>query len=324
MIGFKEYSRNRAKKKIVMVVGSARSQECCPDEKSKTHKIAERLRKDFSGDVHFEVIDLSVKCDGVNVQPCKGCVSTSSFHCHWPCDCYGKKSDPKDLMHEQDVYRKLEECDGFFVLTPINWSSCSGVVKSFFDRLVCASLTVTADEAVELFGEKDIKDSSKTRAAERSGKHNGMLRNHLEGKIAGFFAQGNDGGADYRQFAKNKTKLLPVLPQSLVEYERIHGKEEVGNVLDPLVRQCVYSGVRVPEGCVKVEKYGFGISYVEVNDLFEKEDRLYDSAKKTFEKFLSFVEEDRACKCGCGPCRSGRCEDCTCEKCRCEGCSCGV
>lgn len=289
MLSFNEYSREKGKKRVVIVVGSARSPECCPDEKSKTHKIAERIRKEFSDSVSFDVVDLSVKCDGVNVQPCKGCTSTSAFHCHFPCDCYGKESDPKDLMHREDVYKKLEECDGFFVFTPINWSSCSSVVKSFFDRLVCASLSITVKEAEGIFGE-DVKDSKKTRLAEKSGKYNGMLKNQLEGKIAGFFAQGNDGGSDYREFARNKTKLLPVIPQSMIEYERSHGKEDVTKLLDPLVRQCVYSGIRVPEDCVRIETYGFGISYSEANDLFERDEKLYESARETFSNFL------RACK----------------------------
>lgn len=288
MLNFIEFAKDKAKKKVVLVVGSARSPDCCPNEKSKTHKIAERLEKDFSDSVKFEVVDLSVKCDGANVQPCKGCTSTSSFHCHWPCDCYGKKSEPEDLMHKQDVYRKLEECDGFFVVTPINWSACSSVVKSFFDRLVCASLTVTAKQAEEIMDGK-IKDSKKSRELEISGKYNGMLKNHLEGKFAGFFAHGNEGGADYMQFAFDKKKMLPVIPASLLEHEKKHGKEDVSKLLDPLVRQCVYSGINVPEDCVKVVTYGFGISYGEVNDLFKKEEDLYEEARKIFSNFVASI-----------------------------------
>jgi multimeric flavodoxin WrbA len=288
MLGFNEFARNKAKKKVVLVVGSARSPKCCPDEKSKTHALADSIRERFAEEVSFEVIDLSVKCDGVNVQPCKGCVSTSSYHCHWPCDCYSKKSDPKDLMHQEDVYRKMEECDGFFVVTPINWSSCPSVVKSFFDRLVCASLTVTAEEAKELL-DGDIKDSKKSRSLERSGKHNDMLKNHLEGKRVGFFAHGNEGGADYMQFAKEKKKMLPVIPESLLEYEKKHGKEDVSKLLDPLVRQCVYSGIRVDDCCVRVVTYGFGISYGEANDLFKKEEKLREEALEVFSNFLERV-----------------------------------
>lgn len=204
------------------------------------------------------------------------------------CDCYSKKSDPKDLMHQQDVYRKLEECDGFFVLTPINWSSCTSVVKSFFDRLVCASLTVTAEEAEELM-DGDIKDSKKSRELERSGKYNGMLKNHLEGKRAGFFAHGNEGGADYMEFAKSKKKMLPVIPDSLSDYEERHGREDVLRLMDPLVRQCVYSGIHVDDSCVRVVTYGFGVSYGEVNDMFDRESKLKKEASEVFLNFLGLL-----------------------------------
>ena len=281
---FREYANDKQKKKVVLIVGSPRNPGCCPNEKSKTHKIADRIKKEFEGSVKFETIDLSVKCDGVNVLPCKACISTSAFHCHWPCDCYGKKSQPKDLMHEQDVYKKLEECDAFFVLTPINWSSCSSVVKSFFDRLVCASLTITAEQAEELM-EGEVKSAKISRELEKSGKYSRLLKNHLEGKRAAFFAHGNMGGSDYREIAKDGKG--PPEPESLQEYEERHGKENQSNVLEPLVRQCVYSGIHVSEECVKVVTYGEGISYSEVNDLNGQ--KLYEEAAGVMKNLLGLL-----------------------------------
>lgn len=288
---FLEFVKNKSKKKVVLILGSARSSDCCPDEKSKTHKIGDAIQKEFKDEVSFEVIDLSVKCDGVNVLPCKGCVSTSCFHCHWPCDCYSKESDPKDLMHEQDVYKKLEGCDGFFLLTPINWSAPSSVVKSFFDRLVCCSLTITHEEAKDLFGDNDIKNSKKTRSLEKSQKNMNLLKNHLEGKYAGFFGHGNNGGADYKEFDKEKSNLLPVIPDSLMEFNKENPKEDTSRLLEPLVRQCVYSGIHVPSDCVKCIVFGYGMSYSEANDHFEKTKRLYDEAHETFKSFLSHLRD---------------------------------
>ena len=286
MSRFLEFVTQKNKKKVVLIVGSARSPECCPDEKSKTHKIAEKISSEFDETVTFEIIDLSVKCDGINVLPCKGCVSTSCFHCHWPCDCYSKDSDPKDLMHEQNVYKKLEWCDGFFLITPINWSAPSSVVKSFFDRLVCASLTITDEQAKELLGEDDIKNSKKTRKMEKEEKNMHLLKNHLEGKYAGFFGHGNNGGADYRSFDKEKSKLLPVIPDSLVEFNKNNPKEDTSRLLDPIVRQCVYSGIHVPSDCVKCVVSGYGVSYSEGNDMEARSKELLGSAMSTFESFL--------------------------------------
>jgi multimeric flavodoxin WrbA len=289
MTNFLEYVKNKNKKKVVLIVGSARSPECCPDEKSKTHKLAEKIQEDFNDKVSFDVIDLSVKCDGVNVQPCKGCVSTSCFHCHWPCDCYSKESDPKDLMHEQKVYNKLENCDGFFLITPINWSAATSVVKSFFDRLVCANLTVTVDEAIGILGKDNLKNSKKTRKAESSGEHLKLLKNHLEGKYAGFFGHGNNGGSDYKNFSKSKSNLLPVIPDSMVEFEKSNPKEDTSKLLDPLVRQCVYSGIHVPKDCVKCVVFGYGVSYSEVNDMMDEKEDLFKMAGDTFKSFLKYI-----------------------------------
>jgi len=286
-INFLEFANSKNKKKIVLIIGSARSAECCPNEESKASKLAKKIKSEFSNLAVFETIDLSVKCDGVNVLPCKACVSTSAFHCHWHCDCYSKESDPKDLMHQQDVYKKLEECDGFFVITPINWGSCSSVVKSFFDRLVCANLTITQEEAKQILGKDNIKNSQKTREIEKSKKYNKLLKNHLEGKYAGFFGYGNYGGSDYREFTSNSDKNLPVFPDSLVQFEKTNPDEDPTKLLDPLVRQCVYSGIYVPDDCVKSLVFGFGVSYSDSNDAFNKKPNLYLECNNIFKNFIT-------------------------------------
>lgn len=287
-MSFTQYLENKKRKKIVLIIGSARSNDCCPDEEGKTHKIAKKIIEEFKDRAVIETIDLAVKCNGINVLPCKACVSTSAFHCHFPCSCYSKKSDPKDLMYEQNVYDKLLDCDGFFTITPINWSAPSSVVKSFFDRLVCVNLTITTDQAKEILGEENLKNSKKTREIEKSCEYGHLLKNHLEGKIAGFFAHGNNGGADYLEFVKNKTNCSAEMPESMIEYEKIHGKEDITKTLEPLVRQCVYSGIKVPDDCVNTFIFAYGKTYSESNDLFLKNKELYNNAKKTF---LNFIEK---------------------------------
>lgn len=285
-VNFLEFANSKNKKKIVLIIGSARSTDCCPNEESKASRLAKDIQEKFYDKATFEIIDLSVKCDGINVLPCKGCVSTSAFHCHFPCSCYSKESDPKDLMYEQDVYKKLKDCDGFFVITPINWGSCSSVVKSFFDRLVCVNLTLTQDEARKILGKDNLKNSEETRKLEKSKKYNKLLKNHLEGKYAGFFGYGNYGGADYREFTNNSNSNLPVFPDSLVQFEKTNPDEDPTKLLDPLVRQCVYSGVYVPDDCVKSLVFGFGVSYSESNDAFNLKPNLYLECGKIFENFI--------------------------------------
>ena len=84
-------------------------------------------------------------------------------------------------MYEADIYTKLEQCDGFLVITPIHWYSVSTQVKAMFDRLVCANQTITKDQAEEIFGKGNIKKSELVGSAELSGQYKHLLKNHLEG-----------------------------------------------------------------------------------------------------------------------------------------------
>jgi multimeric flavodoxin WrbA len=70
------------------------------------------------------------------------------MHCHWFCSCYAPNDDKNpDLMYEAKIYDKLEACDGFMVVSPQHWYSVSSQVKTMFDRLVCANLTITREQA---------------------------------------------------------------------------------------------------------------------------------------------------------------------------------
>lgn len=291
MKSWKEYNENK-KPKIVVIQGSARDKDCCPGEDSKSEKIVKEITK--TDRAIFDIIDLSVKCDGVIVQPCKACVSTSCYHCHWKCSCYSKgNKDVPDFMQDNEVYDRLEQCDGFYVCTPINWSSVSSVVKSFFDRLVCCNLTLTISNAKWVL-DNDIKNAQKTRAAEQSGKYNSLLKNHLEGKYAAFFAHGNNGGADYVEFSKDKKICLPVLPES---YHKFYNDKVEGQTPDPkkaimpIVDQCVYSGIFVEKNCIDTMIYKYGYNYSQGNKDFKKSDNneLIERAKKVMENLIDHL-----------------------------------
>ena len=184
------------KKKVLLFQGSPRSEESCAGQESKSEKLINYVLEYWSEVFDFEVINLAVK--DVTISPCKGCVSTSNgMHCHWKCSCYAKGMEIPDLIYEEDVYDKLENCDAFVVVSPINWYSVSTQVKALFDRLVCANLTITKDQADQIFGEKNIKNAELTGRAEISGKYKNLLKNHLAGKFAAFYVHGDDGASDY-------------------------------------------------------------------------------------------------------------------------------
>lgn len=278
-------SQRFGKTKIVVFAASPRSKKTCPGEDGKTLEIAKRAVKSLPKDVSVDFIDLSVKGDGVVVQPCKGCVSTAGgYMCHWQCTCYGPDSYNKDLpdkMYEDDIYTKLERADGFAVFAPVNWYSVPTQVKAMFDRLVCANLTLTKHQAFDIL---DIgKNVKKTTELSKSGEYDDWLKNHLEGKFAAFFIHGNGGADDY----KNKP-----LPDSFDEKT----EAEVGGAkaaIMPIVAQCKYSGIYVPDDLIFAKHINEGLDYAEANDVFDKKDFIFKNAEKLLGKLVSHIEKSK-------------------------------
>ena len=153
------------------------------------------------------------------------------------CDCYfkGDKSRHKDLMYEQDIYDKLEWCDAFVVFSPIHWHSVTSQVKAMFDRLVCCNLTITHEDALRIFGD-NLKTAKATGPLSQNSKI--PLKNHLEGKYAAFYIHGDDGANDYSN---------QELPDSFDKNEEL----DIKWTIKPIVNQCRYSGIYVPDDLVE-------------------------------------------------------------------------
>lgn len=267
-----------AKIKILAIQGSARNENCCPDKESKSYRLLKNAIKDRK-DVFFDVLDLSIKCDGNIIQPCKACVSTAGgYHCHWECSCYGKGGKAKDLMSEENVYKRLKNADGFVVFSPINWDAPSSVVKNFFDRLVCCNLTLTVEDAKNILGKDNIKNSEVTRKFAKGGKYNSLLKNHLEGKYAAFFMQGDNGADDYKNIKK---------PDSYLEYSNKNLQSDPIACIQPIIRQLVYSGIYVKENCVDGLISGFGTDYATNDDKLEKE--LFNRSRKVVDNLINEI-----------------------------------
>lgn len=260
-----------SKPNILVFQGSPRKENSCANQISKSSKIIDWVVDKYSPFADFDVIDLSI--GKVHIQPCKGCVSTSNgFHCHFSCSCFEKGSkDYPDLMYEADIYDKLKECDGFLVVSPIHWYSVSSQVKALFDRLVCANLTITKEEAINLFGKGNIKNADLTGQAELSEKYKSMLRNHLEGKFVSFYVHGDDGGADYDGNPPNIGDKM----------------WDIRNSVMPLVYQCRYSGMICPDELVEAFFINKGIKYYEANMLENKE--MYDRIDKLVDKMITYI-----------------------------------
>ena len=285
MISFLEYlaeatKENNATVNIVAFQGSPRTKESCSGGDSKTSFLLNKAIQELTNDVKVTLIDLKVMDTDPQVRPCKGCIGTSNgFHCHYPCSCFDKNDGTNDLMHEKNVYEKLEKADGFVVFTPVHWYGPSSQVKALFDRLVCTNLTLTREDAEKIYG-KDIKDPKKTIEAEQSGKYRDLLKNHYEDKVAAFFIHGDDGANDY----SNRRKPLSMADMKNQDY--ISPKEAIM----PIVNQCRYSGIFVPENCIEGVVFGYGEKYSQ-NNIDVRKSELTDKAINLVKNLVSEIKK---------------------------------
>jgi multimeric flavodoxin WrbA len=263
------------KPKILLIQGSPRVVDNCPNFEGKTMKIVKNLINKFNGFVDIQLIDLSVRNETPIIQPCKGCISTAGgIHCTYPCSCYFKGDNNKpDLMYEHDIYEKLKWCDGFFVLSPIHWQSVSTQVKTMFDRLVCINLTLTTEKASELLKD-DVKNSEITGKIFKSGIYNKYMKNHYEGKYGSFLIHGDNGATDYNDRE---------LPKS---YD-INKELEPYSSIQPIVIQCKYSGIYVPDDLVECFYLNENKDYYTAN--FEKLDYINNIAEKLMNRLINYI-----------------------------------
>jgi multimeric flavodoxin WrbA len=264
------------KKKVLIFQGSPRSKESCANMKPKTEKVIDFVVEHYSNVLDIEVIDLSIKKEGDIIQPCKGCYSTSGgYHCHWECDCYQKDGGSNDFLANNDIYKKLKECDAFLIFSPIHWHNLSSQIKTLFDRLVCCNLTMTVEEAKEAMGEENIKNSKVTGKYALKGEYDHVLKNHLEGKYCGFYVQGDDGADDYSDGE---------LPKSYHYDGKLY--ENPQDVVMPYVLQCRYSGIFVPDKLIKSFYANKEVDYYKANLTFGANDIFFKNATELMENLL--------------------------------------
>jgi multimeric flavodoxin WrbA len=276
------------KPKVLIFQGSPRDKDTCPNMESKTHKVVEYMVSKWSPFINFNVIDLSVnQSKRPIIQPCKGCVSTAGgYHCHFECSCYFKGDDKKpDLLKELDVYNLLQDCDAFIIVSPIHWHSLSAQIKTLFDRLVCVNQTLTIDDAKKLMGDGNIKNSDITGKFAKSGKYNDMLRNHLEGKVAGFYTHGDDGANDYTG---------KELPDSYSDVLDDGFSNNPKSVVMPFVMQLKYSGVYVPDNLIQSFYINKGVDYYTANKTMSKENEFFERADMLLNNLLEYLDQSKS------------------------------
>jgi multimeric flavodoxin WrbA len=181
----------RSRSRILVINGSARSDQTCPGEISKTYRLAEIAARTIETQRGFEVdrLDLSRLTSeyGRVIYPCKACVSTAQPLCHWPCSCYPNHAlgQVNDWMNE--LYPRWVACHGVLIACPVNWYQAPSVLKLMIDRLVCAD-----------GGNRDPtsthgKDPKRAKALELAGWD---YPKHLAGRVFSVVVHADAAGAE--------------------------------------------------------------------------------------------------------------------------------
>lgn len=223
--------------RVLLIAGSNRRQYDCPGIDSKARTLMFRMADRLPPEWEIDLEDLGNVWNREQIRSCNACVSTSAALCVWPCNCYAKGSwGQPDLMWNLDLYARLDLADAWAIVGPVNWYGPSSNLKAMFDRLVCMN---GGNPREDLIGHKDPALAIRL---ERSPEWARLSRNHLEGRSAAFFCYGDAGGDELDPAGRPRILEHPGYFDPLHEPFR-----EMRDAYAPLVWQCRYSGIEVPD-----------------------------------------------------------------------------
>ncbi len=148
-------------------------------------------------------------------------------------------------MWDADLYARLDLADAWAIIGPVNWYAPTSNLKAMFDRLVCMNGGNPREETI------DHKNPELAMKLEHSPEWKEMSVNHLEGRTAAFFCYG-DGGGDELD-AEGRPKMLRHKEYFDPEQEPF---ENMRDAYAPLVWQCRYGGVEVPDVLWRYLEFG--------------------------------------------------------------------
>lgn len=266
-----QYTRD-TQLRVLLLSGSQRREKDCPGKNSKSRALLYRMADRLPTDWIVDLEDLGNVKHKSRIQPCNACVSTSMALCVWPCNCYVKNDIYRpDLLWDLDLYARLDLADAWAIIGPVNWYAPSTNLKTFFDRLVCMNGGNPRDDLI------DNKNPDKAIALEHSPQWKELSMNHLEGRTAAFFCHGDDGGDEMDQHN---------VPKILEHKSYFDGAAEpfgdMRQAYAPLVWQCRYSGIEVPDALWTYDTMGRGKPY--------SENQIEDIPASTFAKFDDWTD----------------------------------
>jgi multimeric flavodoxin WrbA len=212
----------QAEKRILLINGSARSDQTCPGEISKSWRLTKIAEPIFSeAGYAVDILDLSLLASeaGRQIFPCKACVSTAMPLCHWPCSCYPNHAlgQTGDWMNE--IYPRWVAAHGIMIITPVNWYQVPAGLKAMMDRLVCAD--GGNPDPTTTHG----KRANEAKALELNGWH---YPRHLAGRFFSVVVHGDVVGAETlrRSLSDWLTDMKLISAGSMAELDGYVGYEK--------------------------------------------------------------------------------------------------
>ena len=259
--------------RVLVIAGSQRRQYNCPGVDGKARTFMKRAASRLPESWVVDECDLGNVYGAERIQPCNACVSTSMALCCWPCNCYEKDSRAEpDLMWNADLYARLDLADAWAIIGPVNWYAPTTNLKAMFDRLVCASGGNPREDLIE------HKNPELAMQLETRPEWRDLSRNHLEGRTAAFFCYGDGGGDELAEDGR---------PRKLRHRAYFDPEKEIfddeRNTYAPLVWQCRYSGIEVPDHLWCYQELGHGKPY--------SDNQAEDIEEQTFARFDRWVED---------------------------------
>lgn len=266
--------------RVLIIAGSDRRQYNCPGVDSKARVLMLRMAENLPPEWEIDYEDLGNLYGRPRIQSCNACVSTSMALCVWPCNCYelGNEDEP-DLLWDLDLYARLDLADAWAVIGPVNWYGPTSNLKLMFDRLVCANGGNPREELI------DHKNPEMAMALEQSPEWEALSLNHLEGRTAAFFCYSDEGADEMDQSGRPK-KLRH---RAWFDPGR-EPFDDMRQAYAPLVWQCRFSGVEVPDDLWTHALTGVGLPYSEnqAEDMIT-EDEIMTAFDAWTERFATFV-----------------------------------
>lgn len=185
-------------------------------------------------------------------------------------------------MWDLDLYSRLDYADAWAFIAPTNWYAPTSNLKLLFDRLVCANGGNPKEELV------DHKNPEMAMKLDKTDTFKELSQNHLEGRTAAFFSYGDAGGDEIGDDG---------IPKLIRHKEYFNPKNEIfdSNTRDayaPLVWQCRYGGIEVPDPLWVYAETGRGKKYSQnqAEDL-QKDHSFLKKFDQWAEHFSDFVAE---------------------------------